>query len=66
MSKLSRVLTLSLAPALLSGLAQAHPGHPHVASEATHHGMEALLVVLAAGAFALCLRRAGVWGASKN
>lgn len=66
MSKLSRVFTLALAPALVSGLAHAHPGHPHVATEATHHGMEALLVALAAGAFALCLRRAGIWGTSGN
>lgn len=69
MSNLFRVFILALTPAiagLISGSAQAHPGHPHVASSATHHGMEAFLVVLAAAAFAWSLRRAGVWGASKN
>lgn len=69
MSKLLRVSTLALIPAVmtgLSGLAHAHPGHTHAVSPATHHGMEALLVALAALAFVWCLRRAGVWGTSRN
>lgn len=62
MSKLFLAATLALIP----GLALAHSGHPHVGSPLTHHAVEATLVVLAAIAFAWCLRRAGVWGSAKG